>query len=343
MTDLEARAIKHMYQSEPRMFFRLAFRLLHPGVPYLHNWSVDAHRLIITQDRSNLHRWTHGHLLKGKLRTSDGFAMSPTSTHRPLTKRGETKQKRLVSYYISQKAIKHGFKACSIKTINAEHLDDLVRSVVLDHLDFESLAHQPCEQRDQWLRRVVEGAVLSPVQLTIRLDVAQITALRQHEFQAPTGEPPSRPTCCYRPEVEDRGRLIHLTLHIRIKKLDGRRVLLSPDGHDLVMPSVPEPKQHIVDAIGLAYRWHDELFKSRQQIRDFAAANGIGRTRILKLLPLTQLGPDILKAALTGTLPNRITLADLRSAAKQMDWDRQAAELGIEHRSNHELGSKPGA
>lgn len=42
MTDLEARAIKHMYQSEPRMFLQLAFRLLHPGVPYLHNWSVDV-------------------------------------------------------------------------------------------------------------------------------------------------------------------------------------------------------------------------------------------------------------------------------------------------------------
>ena len=42
MADLEAMAIKHMYQSEPRMFFQLAFRLLHPGVPYLHNWSIDV-------------------------------------------------------------------------------------------------------------------------------------------------------------------------------------------------------------------------------------------------------------------------------------------------------------
>lgn len=41
MADLEAMAIRHMYQSEPRMFFQLAFRLLHPGVPYLHNWSID--------------------------------------------------------------------------------------------------------------------------------------------------------------------------------------------------------------------------------------------------------------------------------------------------------------
>ena len=31
-----------MYHTEPRMFFRLAFRLLHPGVEYQHNWSIDV-------------------------------------------------------------------------------------------------------------------------------------------------------------------------------------------------------------------------------------------------------------------------------------------------------------
>ncbi|MEM9167281.1 MAG: recombinase family protein [Planctomycetota bacterium] len=302
-----------------------------------------AHRLTTTQDRDKLHRWTHAHLLKGKLRTGEDFAMSPTSTQRPLTKRGETKQKRLVRYYISQKAIKHGFKTCPIKTINAEYLDDLVRGIVLDHLDFEQLTFQPCERRDQWLRRVVEAVVLSTELLTICLDVEQIASLRQHEFQATTGEQASHPTCCYTPEVEDRGRLIHLTLKIQIKKLDGRRVLLSTDGHDLVIPSVPEPKQHIVDAIGLAYRWHDELINSGQQIRDFAAANGIGRTRILNYLPLTQLGPDILKAALTGTLPDRVTLDDLRTAAKQLGWSRQAKELGIENNADDHCAADPAA
>ena len=42
MPDLRARAITHMYRTEPRMFFRLAFRLLHPGVAYEHNWSIDV-------------------------------------------------------------------------------------------------------------------------------------------------------------------------------------------------------------------------------------------------------------------------------------------------------------
>ncbi|MEO0632045.1 MAG: recombinase family protein, partial [Planctomycetota bacterium] len=106
-----------------------------------------AHQLIGHRDTKSLHRWTHPHLLKGKLRTSDGFAVSPTSTHRPLTKRGSTArgrgQKRLVRYYVSQKALKHGFKSCRIKSINAEHLDDLVRAMVLDQLADERLNEQP--------------------------------------------------------------------------------------------------------------------------------------------------------------------------------------------------------
>ncbi len=42
MTDLETMAIRHMYQSDPRMFMPLAFRSVYPGAEYLHNWSIDV-------------------------------------------------------------------------------------------------------------------------------------------------------------------------------------------------------------------------------------------------------------------------------------------------------------
>lgn len=115
---------------------------LHKPIIDQTTWDA-AQKLMTKQDRKSLHRWTHPHLLKGKLRTVDGFAMSPSSTHRPLTKKSETKQKRHVRYYISQKAIKHGFKNCPIKTINAEHLDELVRGLVLGQLDHTDLDLQP--------------------------------------------------------------------------------------------------------------------------------------------------------------------------------------------------------
>lgn len=38
----DAKAIRYMYQHEPRMFFQLAFRALHPHIQYQHNWSIDV-------------------------------------------------------------------------------------------------------------------------------------------------------------------------------------------------------------------------------------------------------------------------------------------------------------
>ncbi|MEO1718386.1 MAG: recombinase family protein, partial [Planctomycetota bacterium] len=191
-----------------------------------------AHQLIGHRDTKSLHRWTHPHLLKGKLRTEDGFAVSPTSTHRPLTKRGATArgrgQKRLVRYYVSQKALKHGFKNRPIKSINAEHLDDLVRAMVLDQLADERLNEQPRDVRDHWIRAVIDGATIDAERLAVRLDTDQIVQLRAKRFGTSDGHSDSIPNCPRRPRAVESGRWIDLELEIQIKKLDGRRIVLSP-------------------------------------------------------------------------------------------------------------------
>lgn len=290
-------------------------------------------KLMDAQDRDGLHRWTHAHLLKGKLRTAEGFAVSPTSTQRPVSTRTASgtraKQKRLVRYYISQKAIKHGFKTCPLKSLNAEHLDDLVRGVVLGHLDHGPLDAQQPEVRDPWIRAAIKQVTLSDSRVTIDLDRESIDALQSHEFRAVTDPAPAQPVCSRTCSVEDRGEIVRLSLDIQIKRHDGRRLLLSPDGEDLVIPSKPEPKQHLVDAVGLAYRWHDELLKSRRPIRELAREVGVDETRIHRLLPLVYLGPNVLEAILMGSHSPRITLADLLHAAKLLDWAAQERHLGI--------------
>lgn len=292
-----------------------------------------AQRLINTTDRNTLHRWSQPHLLKGKLRTGDGYAISPSSTHRPLTKRGATSkgrsQKRLVRYYVSQKAIKHGFKACPIKSVNAEHLDDLVRGVVLGYLDCQPLNAQQSEIRDHWIRKLIQHVVLTENRLSIQIDKKQFEAVRSHDF-APAAEPfQQHPHCLRAPKCEDGDSTIRLTLDIQFKKIDGRRLLLSPDGYDLAIPSRPEPKQHIVEAIGLAYRWHAELTSSGEHIKPFTESRGIARSRMMTVLPLINLGPEILRHALTGTLAPSVTLDDLVEASKHLDWTRQASLLGL--------------
>src|SRR5690606_2027211 len=124
--------------------------------------------------------------------------------------------KRLVRYYISQKAIKQGYTHCDIKTINASHLDELVRALVLDHLQRESfdiLREQEQQIRDYWLRTMIDRVRLAPDRLIIELNADHIEACKAHDWQntstnANTAdhEITATPTSLYEPDVQHRGK-----------------------------------------------------------------------------------------------------------------------------------------
>ena len=293
-------------------------------------------QVIDKQQRQTRHRWTHPHLLKGKLRTHENFAMSPGAVHRPASRKGE---KRLVRYYVSQKALQQGYKHCPIKTINAHHIDDLIRALLLDHLKGDSLGHlRTCDPqtRDHWLREIIVRVILAPDQLTIELNKDQIQTCQEHDWPKPdptdqeAAHPGNTPTCLYQPEIQHDRRKVTLTLALQIKRFDGKRLLLSPDGHDLFMPANPQPKDHIIQAIGRAYYWQQQIIGSDLSIRQIAAKQHTSESRVHKYLPLLNLGPEILKAVLKGMLPPSITLANLLQAARHLDWQAQRVYLNLE-------------
>jgi DNA invertase Pin-like site-specific DNA recombinase len=285
------------------------------------------------RERQIRHRWEHPHLLKGKLRTHEDAAMSPGAVHRPGKVKGE---KRLVRYYISQKAMKEGYKHCPIKTINAMHIDTLVRSMVLDHLkdaSLEHLLHRDREVRDFWVREIIERVVLGPDEVSVDLSNERIEACRDVDWPDLTASKDDLLTCLYTPNVEQRRNKTVLTLAIQIKRLDGKRQLLSPDGQDLMMPSEPEAKDHIVTAIGRSYRWRERLMDPELSINQLAEQEGCSRQFFYKYLRLINLCPDLLKLALTGHLPPRITLIDLLKAADHLDWQAQLNYLNLDKSS----------
>ena len=231
------------------------------------------------QNRQTRHRWSHSHLLKGKMRTYEGHRMSPSAVQRRTKVEG---QRQIVRYYVSQKAVKQGYKSCPIKTINAHHLDELVRALVLNYLQqhetFNVLHQQEAQIRDHWIRQIIHRIELAPEKMTLELDAAQIEACKTcEELKRKENEETEAavPTCLYQPEVEQRGKLVILTLAIQIKRLDGRRMLLSPDGHDLFMPARPEPRPHMILAIGQAYHWYDTLMQTGIPIRELAKQIGV--------------------------------------------------------------------
>ena len=305
-----------------------------------------VHAKMGTIERESRQKWTHTHLLKGKLRTFEGHAMSPGSVQRPVSKRADIRSasggdaRRIVRYYVSQKAVKQGFKACPIKTVNAAHIDDLVRGLVLDHLKNQhdaDLRGQEPETRDRWIREVVHRVVVAPDRITVELAHNQIATCADAAREMGVHRPARKvtapvPACPFSPEIDDRGQHLALTLHIQIKRHDGRRLLLSPDGHDLLTTITPDgrpmARDHLVRAIGLAFAWRRELQRTDSTVESVAQRAGLTATRVHSILTLTQLSPAILRAVLTGTLGSSVTLADLLRAAQHLDWSRQAHAIG---------------
>jgi site-specific DNA recombinase len=253
-----------------------------------------------------------------------------------------TAARRIVRYCVSQKAVKQGFKTCPIKTINAAHVDDLVRGLVLDHLTKQHRTdlrnHEP-ETRDRWIRDLVHRVVVAPDCITVELDRNKIAACvdaareiapsRAANTRNPASTVPAGP---FTPEAEDRGQHLALTLRVQMKRHDGRRLLLSPEGHDLLTTITrdgrPVPRDHLVRAVGLAFTWRRELLRSNRTIESLAQQAGITAPRVHSILTLTQLSPTILRSVLTGTLGASISLADLLRAAQHLDWSLQTKAIG---------------
>ena len=302
------------------------------------------------EETARRHRWTHTHLLKGKLKTFEGFAMSPGSVHKspargasgnPGSRAG---QKRQVRYYISQKAIKQGYDQCPIKNVNAELIDDLVRALVVGYLsraesiDLSTLEPVAC---DALIRRVVQRVIIAPDNVTTELDAEELVACRvaangSRQMRAASNGDRVAPVCPFVPRVEPGERGPILSLDIQIRRHDGRRLLVGPDGSDLLTSigadGAPLPRDHIVHAIGLAYTWRQELLKSGESLSQLGERHGCTGSHIHHLLALTNLAPDIIAQAVTGTLPSTVSLQDLRVAGRHMKWGAQRETLGVSRR-----------
>ncbi|MDX2115712.1 MAG: recombinase family protein [Planctomycetota bacterium] len=297
-----------------------------------------VHALMERSQRETNARWTHSHLLKGKIRTAGGAAMSPSAVHRKTDNKGRpTERDRHIGYYVSQKAIKHGYAACPVKSVNAAHIDDVVRGLIFDYMSLRGLqtVFEDPSVRDATLRELVRQVVVAPERLTIELETARLDSCTP-VLSASRSTLPR--VCPLSPVVEHRDGAVALSLAIEIKRLDGRRMLLAPDGQDLLARSpsggTPTPDPTIVRSIGLAYAALRAIATDGLTVAAAGQALGVPRSTLTYVLPLTQLGPEILRSALEGTLPPRMNVKRLRAIARHLDWQRQLEELQGRERSN---------
>ncbi|MBX9750133.1 MAG: hypothetical protein K5Q68_11005 [Roseococcus sp.] len=115
---------------------------------------------------------------------------------------------------------------------------------------------------------------------------------------------------------------------LTIRRRGGRKQIIGPDGapvragEDGTGAATTHGDPALVKALARAFRWRRMLEDGRHSsIRDLAAAEGVDRAYVGRVLNLTLLAPDLVEGILNGREPEGVTLPGLMEATPAV-WRR---------------------
>jgi hypothetical protein len=121
------------------------------------------------------------------------------------------------------------------------------------------------------------------------------------------------------------GDAIVVRIPVRFHRRNGRQMVLTHGGSNGQATPERESNGSLVSALAKAYRWQEQLESGEYaSLEDLAAANGVDRTYVGRILRLTSLAPEIVERILDGDEPEGISLAKLRNdfsvAWREQQW-----------------------
>jgi hypothetical protein len=117
---------------------------------------------------------------------------------------------------------------------------------------------------------------------------------------------------------------------LQIRRRGGRKLVIAPDGANVVMLPRSRLDSTIVKALARAFRWRKLLEDgTHATIAEIAAAEKINESYVGRVLRLTLLAPDIIEAILAGRQPSSITLAVLTTPFPLL-WKDQRRVVGTD-------------
>ena len=124
----------------------------------------------------------------------------------------------------------------------------------------------------------------------------------------------------------------NLQIHIpmRIRRMQGRKVILAPQALDGDVPDSPaETQTAVVQALGRAFSWAQAIESGKfHSITDLAGSLDVDNSYVVRILKLTTLAPDIIEAIFNSEEPTGLSLAKL-TRTFPMDWEQQRALFGF--------------
>ena len=123
------------------------------------------------------------------------------------------------------------------------------------------------------------------------------------------------------------GDAIVVRIPVRFHRRNGRQMVLTHGGSNGQPAPERESNGSLVSALAKAYRWQEQLESGEfASLEDLAAANGIDRTYVGRILRLTSLAPEIVERILNGNEPHEISLRQLQKGIPSR-WDEQRRSL----------------
>jgi hypothetical protein len=177
----------------------------------------------------------------------------------------------------------------------------------------------PGEQR-RIVRLLVNEVMLHPDRVELRVPQDGLGRLLADPPGDGTGEESGAPACSVTP---GRDGTIVISLPMTFKRRGGRKEIILPAAaRD---PDEPESGglRVFLATLARAHRWMRLLEEGKYPtVKALAAAIGLDRSYVAKLLNLTLLAPDLVEAALDGREPDGMSVRTLREGVA-VEWERQ--------------------
>ena len=120
--------------------------------------------------------------------------------------------------------------------------------------------------------------------------------------------------------MSDAAQTLTVVIPLWVKPRGGRKAMVAPG----VLPMPARADITLVKAVARAFRWRGMLESGRfGTINELAAAEKINSSYVSRVLRLTLLAPDIVKAILDGRQPEGMTLPVLMGPFP-VEWKKQA-------------------
>ena len=126
------------------------------------------------------------------------------------------------------------------------------------------------------------------------------------------------------PRVFERDGRIVVSIPMQFKRRGGRKEIIVPQGFDGAPPPPSSPAlRQLTITVARAHRWNELLDQGRYaSVRELAEDVGLSRSHLSRVLNLTLLAPDIIKAILRGEEPSGLSIGKLRNELP-VRWEEQ--------------------